>query len=811
MYEAWPKTLSVVTYENEHREGEKKPRYSNAPTEIEISPEEFVEQLLCHDRTPCAPCPGKKCRHKVGLAFSPGLVQPGKTRLSENVREVAFAVFEFDHFTQEALEALAARLEEMEVVLYSTHSHKAPADQCVRIVMPTSRSVKPSEWGLFWQTMANWLGANADKSCKDPSRLYFFPTAPEGAEVIAIHESGRAIDVDAVLNDAKKFAAQQVLAVDSEEAARLSSKFAEDVTEDMDSMRAALRSYRSFKPENTELIRRIYKQEPLAAHGVRDDSVHLASSILAGLLGKIASEDAVMELIRPSVMAMDGPPDQDFMAKAREDYQKALRRLGAIREREKAAVARLHTRIGFSGVREAPAKEKTETAASDDDWTVLLSWVTTKHGRHLSSDGANAEAILKFSDDWKNVIRFNAVTKKLEVHGGPIAKEMRKLSVDEYPTAINNWLCRAWDLRLSDSVVKAQIVKVAKENTYNPIQDYLNGLKWDGVSRIELMLEKYFGVTEDDEQYVHNVSAHWMISIVARALNPGCKMDNVLVLEGEQGVKKSTALNVLGGAYFTESHLDVLNKDILLTTSCNWIIELPELTTMMKSGVEALKGFFSKRTDQFRPPYGSSLQEYPRQCIFVGTTNNDRYLDDDTGNRRYWPVKCSGKTDIDIAALKEDRDQLFAEAVARFKAGERWYFERSESGSVEAQAVKRMHALYVQEVWSWWIQLSLETRREKMRVLKVHEVASKALGITVDRLTHRIKIDVGRAMSLLGFQKTRFLENGFKFTVYEATEVLLTVEKKEHLTVFNGEKGKEDGNDERDERDEGDEKKKEKV
>ena len=162
-----------------------------------------------------------------------------------------------------------------------------------------------------------------------------------------------------------------------------------------------------------------------------------------------------------------------------------------------------------------------------------------------------------------------------------------------------------------------------------------------------------------DSPFVRAVGAKWMISAVARIFKPGCKADCALILEGLQGLGKSTAARVIADPWFSDEIAEFGSKDAAMQLSGVWVIELAELDSMNRAGVDVVKSFISRSNDRFRPPYGRRVTEVRRQCVFVGTVNGNDYLKDETGGRRFWPVQCES---IDIDALRRNRTQLWAEA-----------------------------------------------------------------------------------------------------------------------------------------------------
>jgi predicted P-loop ATPase len=281
----------------------------------------------------------------------------------------------------------------------------------------------------------------------------------------------------------------------------------------------------------------------------------------------------------------------------------------------------------------------------------------------------------------------------------------------------------------------------AAEHRFHPIREYLESLRWDGDQRIDAWTNVYLGASSSE--YAAAVGARWLIGAVARVMKPGCKNDCALILEGPQGARKSTALRVLGGSWFTDDVAEVGSKDSQLQIRGVWIIEWAELDAMSRVDVAKIKAFMSRSTDRFRPPYGHRLIELPRESVFAGTTNGDSYLRDETGGRRFWPIRCGG---IDIDGLARDRDQLWAEAVARFRKGESWWLDKQFL--VEAAELEQAER-YEGGIWDGIIPAWITGRQS----VSIDEVLAGCIAKPAERWTQADRNAVGRTLRGLGWER----------------------------------------------------------
>jgi predicted P-loop ATPase len=266
--------------------------------------------------------------------------------------------------------------------------------------------------------------------------------------------------------------------------------------------------------------------------------------------------------------------------------------------------------------------------------------------------------------------------------------------------------CQLRGVPLKRATAADAVAAVADDNRVHPVREYLDGLKWDGKPRLSEWLFTYLGVrvpagAAARDTYVREVGRRWLISAVVRIFKPGCKVDAAPIFEGPQGAGKSSALAALvpKPEWFTDGIADLGTKDAAQDLRGKWIIELPELSAMRRPEVERTKAFWSRQVDHYRPSYGQRSQDFARQCVFGGTTNSDIYLADESGNRRFWPVKVGT---IDLEALRRDRDMLWAESVVAFKAGERWWLDgEAEKAAAEEQAERRINDPWERPVIEW--------------------------------------------------------------------------------------------------------------
>jgi predicted P-loop ATPase len=298
----------------------------------------------------------------------------------------------------------------------------------------------------------------------------------------------------------------------------------------------------------------------------------------------------------------------------------------------------------------------------------------------------------------------------------------------------------AFEAELCDSAAKL----VAMRHAYHPVRRYLDGLKWDGIERISAWLTDHFGAP--DTPYTQSVGRAWLISAVARMYDPGCKVDHMIILEGSQGIGKSSALAALCPdlAWFTDQVDAIGSKDSGLQLQGRWIVEIAELDAMSKVESDTMKAWLVRQVDKFRPPYGRNVIEYQRQSVFAGTANRKDYFRDRTGNRRYWPVSCEFANPLAIAAI---RDQLWAEAVVAYRAGEPWHIiDRDVLAEARTQQASRLE----EDPWENRLEEYI-SRRSSVTVSECLEM----LGVPAERQGQRELQRVAKILVSYSWQRVR--------------------------------------------------------
>lgn len=574
-------------------------------------------------------------------------------------------------------------------MIYSTHKHSSKTPR-YRLVFPLSRQVSPAEYEPLCRKIAAEIGIDLfDDTTYELPRLFYWPSTSKDADFVFDYQDGPACDVDAILSQYVDYKDVSAWPLSSREGDVIAHEIKKqgDPTEKPGVIGAFCRAYSiedaidTFLSDKYEKTghdgRYTYKLGSVAGglvcyegkfayshHETDPASKQLCNAFdlcRVHLFGAQDEGSRALDVTRkPSYAAM-----QEFAAK-----EKAVKLLMA-RERAQAAAD------DFDGLDDAELPED-----YNDEWKAELEY--TKSGKLLCNI-ANIILILENDPALAGHIVHDLFTGMDSAKDGLPWNKNANQWTDTDDANLRVWLEKHYDITGKEKIADA-LTAVLTRHSYHPIRDYLNGLTWDGVPRLDRIIIDYMGA--EDSELNRAMSRKHFVAAVARVFNPGCKYDYCLIMSGAEGIGKSTLLRVMGGKWFNDSITTLEGKEGMEQLRRAWVVELGELSSIKRSDVEQVKAHLSKQVDIYRAAYARRVLEHPRQCVFCGTTNEALFLKGDTGNRRFWviPVVAELRKYKDWSeAIRRDRDQLWAEAVHYYKQGEPLYL----SEELEAQAKQR--------------------------------------------------------------------------------------------------------------------------
>lgn len=574
-------------------------------------------------------------------------------------------------------------------MIYSTHKHSSKTPR-YRLVFPLSRQVSPAEYEPLCRKIAAEIGIDLfDDTTYELPRLFYWPSTSKDADFVFDYQDGPACDVDAILSQYVDYKDVSAWPLSSREGDVIAHEIKKqgDPTEKPGVIGAFCRAYSiedaidNFLSDKYEKTghdgRYTYKLGSVAGglvcyegkfayshHETDPASKQLCNAFdlcRVHLFGAQDEGSRALDVTRkPSYAAM-----QEFAAK-----DKSVKLLMA-RERAQAAAD------DFDGLDDAELPED-----YNDEWKAELEY--TKSGKLLCNI-ANIILILENDPALAGHIVHDLFTGMDSAKDGLPWNKNANLWTDTDDANLRVWLEKHYDITGKEKIADA-LTAVLTRHSYHPIRDYLSGLTWDGVPRLDRIIIDYMGA--EDSELNRAMSRKHFVAAVARVFNPGCKYDYCLIMSGAEGIGKSTLLRVMGGKWFNDSITTLEGKEGMEQLRCAWVVELGELSSIKRSDVEQVKAHLSKQVDIYRAAYARRVLEHPRQCVFCGTTNEALFLKGDTGNRRFWviPVVAELRKYRDWSeAIRRDRDQLWAEAVHYYKQGEPLYL----SEELEAQAKQR--------------------------------------------------------------------------------------------------------------------------
>ena len=649
--------------------------------------------------------------------------------------------------------------------VYSTHKH-TPQKPRLRLVVPLARNVTLEEYQAIGRRVAADLGIDQfDDTSYQPQRMMYWPSASIDGEYIFEYCDGPFLDPDAVLATYTDWRDMSAWPMSS----RVAEVIKKTATTQKDPLTkgglvgAFCRAY-SIEEAIAEFV-------PVYQPGEGGRYTYTEGSTADGVVtydGKFsyshhATDPASMQLCNAwdlvrlhKFTGLDADIDPSTPAPSRPSY-KAMSELAAADARVKAQIVQ---------DRMAEAGEDFSEAMPDENWQAKLK-VTDKGG--IASTIENVVIILSGDPALVGRIGYNELSHNIVALGSlpwrSVVGESQWSDADD--ADLRYYLERVYGLSGKDKIFDGVNV-VAMAHKFHPVRDFLDSCDWDEVPRLETLLVDYLGA--EDTPYTRAVTKKAFVAAVARIYRPGCKFDYMLTLRGRQGLGKSALIAKLGGEWFSDSFTTMQGKDAYEQVQGVWLMEVGELAGMRKAEAETIKLYISKQVDRFRPAYGRRLQEFPRQCIFVGTTNETQFLRDTTGNRRFWVVDTPNAPALSIwdDLTPEAIRLIWGEAVAYYRKGEPLFLpaeleaaardvqETFEEENPKIGLVAEYLDRLLPEGWEdrdlysrrTWLE-SGETGTVKRDRVCSYEIWAEALGQSPDRLDRYAMKEIRDIMSKL--------------------------------------------------------------
>ena len=617
--------------------------------------------------------------------------------------------------------------------LYSTHSH-TPEKMRLRLIIPLSRTVTPDEYAAISRRIADDLTLTRfDPTTFEPARLMYWPSTPEDGEFVFRYNDAPFLDPDAVLatypdwTDASLWPTTRPL----EERTRAKIGKQEDPLEKKGIIGAFCRAH-----SITDVLDTILNDKYTPTE--QDDRyTFVGGSTTGGLViyddkyayshhatdpagGKLCN---AFDLVRLHLFTPGGTaPDGSQVG----DEASSMKRMQECASQDEM------TRRQLAEERSAQAQEEfgdldAHAQSANEHWQDQLE--LDKQGKVKDTLG-NLALILR-SDPKLKDIAYNIHRSGIDIRKDADGKttlpwtQLKPGWNESDLGAIQIYLERVYNL-YTPGKLKGILLAIAAERSYHPIRDYIESLPaWDGVPRVDTLFVDYLG--SPDTSYIRAIARKMMVAAIARIYEPGIKFDSVVVLNGPQGMGKSSFFAKLGGKWFSDSLAisDMKDKAAPEKLQGYWILELGELAGLKKMDVETVKAFITRQDDKFRHSYGYSVEDHPRQCIIVGSTNNgDGFLRDVTGNRRFWPVTCTTNSPHRPWEVESVVPQLWAEAYQLYQNGEKLFLspeeekqaEMEQTAALESDVREGMIAEYLNTLLPEdWDKMDLAERRGFLR------------------------------------------------------------------------------------------------
>ena len=550
--------------------------------------------------------------------------------------------------------------------LYSTHSHTPETPRC-RIVILFGREVSEDEYPAVMRMVAKQIGMDFfDDSTYESNRMMYWASCPSNGEFVFDEQTGEPLDVDKYLGmyaDWRDVSQWPTSSRQSEAVKREAAK-QEDPLSKPGVVGAFCRAY-SVTAVIDKFLPEVY-----------------APSVIEGRYDYVLGEGTAGVVVYDDKFAYSHHATDPASGKLLNAFDLVRTHRFGSEDDKKSFSQMCEMALSDDSVKLQIAEERQVQAQEDfdpetDDWKKLLRYQT--RSTVLENSVWNETLILNNDPDFAN-FAYNELASRVQVTGAtPWERPIDNSFWRDADTAQLKALIDVRYVSFSSRNHDVSFTKVADDRRFHPIRDYMNALpEWDKVPRIETLLVRC--LQADDTRYVRTVTRKTFAAAVARVYRPGTKYDSILVLDGAQGIGKSTIFkDLVGDEYYSDtlSLTDMNDKSGAEKLQGFWIVEIGELAGMKKADIEKVKAFLSTADDKYRPSYGKTVESHPRQCIIIASVNGERgYLRDITGNRRFWIVKLhQDEQKKRWHFTKEERDQIWAEAKAIYESGEKLYLE----------------------------------------------------------------------------------------------------------------------------------------
>lgn len=653
---------------------------------------------------------GKEEKDKMKSAaggFVGGALQGGR-RIAGAVTERWLVTLDADEARSDDWENATA-FWDWAVAAYSTHSHTGKSPR-LRWIIPLRRPVSREEYEPLARKCAEMLGIieTLDPSTYQPERLMYWPTCAQDGEYLFREQDGAVLDPAVILaeygpGEGWKDVTGWPMGEREREVVRRELRHQQDPTEKGGIVGAFCRTY-DVPSAIAQFLPEVYDEAGEGRYTYTLGSTS-AGAVVYGeglwLYSNHATDPAwgqlcnAFDLVRVHKFGhldegkegAEGTKRPSFAAMSQWAAELDGVKDTIITERLERANSDFADMDGLG--------EAGENCAESEENTEWRSRVTVNHKTGEADPTIeNALLIMQNEPNLKGAMATNEFSARPVLRrdvpwrpkGSVKDKRNGEPWSDTDDAGLRLYMESVWGLKGRQVIQDAWAIECQRQ-AFHPVRDYLDSLEWDGTERLDTMLVRW--LRAEDTEFVRAAARKWMCAAVARIYQPGRKFDNMLVLVGKQGIGKSTLARTLSRGWFTDSLQRLDGKDAYESLRGVWIVELAELAATKRSETETIKNFISKAEDTYRPAYGRHTVVYPRQCLFYGTTNDPDFLKDKSGNRRFWPVDVTGFDSGRLRGLEEEVDQLWAEAVVRWRAGETLWMDEETLARAAEEAQER--------------------------------------------------------------------------------------------------------------------------